>query len=216
MTLAELRADVFRRLDSASGAFFSSADVDEALNEGLMELSDETEWFERVARIDLLERRPYYDLRTVFPSDEVLTAGRAFNTQTNVWLDPVSAMDLDAHADPRWERVTGQPSHVFLRGLWWLGYWPMLASETGTIEQYVTALPPLMVKDYDEPTIPRHIQPCLVEYALAVLLPQQGEVTKGLAAWEAYRRLEQALRAQVDERGHVPQRQGLGVPHQYS
>jgi len=209
VTKAELREETYRRLGEAgvSATFFSDDDVDEAITEGLMELSDETEWYEVSQTVDLCMDRLYYDVRTIFPDREVLTPGRVFNVQTNRWLVPSSVRDLDA-AYARWEQITGQPDRVLTRGLWWVGYWPMTSAESGTVTQYATALPEALEDDEDRPELPTVYHDALVQYALAILLPQAGEVTKALAAWERYMTAEGALVATVAGRGAVPMGHG--------
>lgn len=210
MTKAELRTDLYRRLEesSSSPVFFSEDDLDEALDEAYMEISDETEWREVYRTVDLLHTRPYYDLRTVFPEYEVLTPGKAFHEDTNRWLIPSSARDLDA-GYRRWEQVNAQPERVVVRGLWWLLYWPITQAESGTVKQYATVLPDALDDD-DEPGFEAVFHPALVEYALARLLPQLGEVTKALDAWAQYLAYEAGLTAFVQGRGLVPMEQGFG------
>lgn len=211
MTLEDLIARTQERLEesSTSPVFWSEDDVAEALNEGYMELSDAAEWYELWRTVDLLASRPYYDLRTVFSGQDVLTPGRAFHEDTNRWLVPVSPADLDRKYR-RWEQVAGVPDSILMRGLWWLGYWPITTSESGTVKQYATALPDALDEDDDEPGFEEAYQDGLIEYALSVLLPQVGEVTAALEAWQRYLGYETALSARVSGRGSVPMRHGYG------
>lgn len=210
MTRAELRADLARRLEEAVGSpvFVSTDDLDAALAEAYADLSDATEWYEIWRPVRLCHTRPYYDVRTVFPDDEILTPTRAFNEQTNRWLVPDTPVGLD-RGYRRWEQVYGQPERMTVRGLFWFGYWPIVAAETGTVKQYATALPPALT-DEESPGFPDVFHRGLVEHALADLLPQFGEVTKALEAWTAYEAYEQGLDAYVQGRGAVPQVQGFG------
>lgn len=212
MTLSELRAETRRRLEASGTVFVTNADIDAALNDGAAELADATEWLEIWRTVDLRASRPYYDLRTIFAGQSILTPGRAFHEDTNRWLRPVSPADLDGHY-ARWEQVTGQPDSQLTRGLFWVGYWPITASESGTVKQYATALPPAMDEDSDEPGIDPIYHDALVEYALAELWPQMGEVSKALEAWDTYVGIETALQAGVQGRGSVPQVRGFGAAH---
>ena len=173
-----------------------------------MEISDATEWYEVWRTLDLLYTRPYYDLRTVISDVEVLTPGAAFHEDSNRWLIPSSASDLD-RGYVRWERVRSIPERLIVRGLWWLGYWPIIGSATGTVKQYATALPPAM-EDDDTPGFPEAFHLGLVEFGLSELLPQIGEVQKALEAWDAYVGYEAGLQAYVGGRGAVPLMQGYG------
>jgi len=188
--------------------FFSDDDLDAALHEAYMDISDATEWYEVWRRVPLLHTRPYYDLRRVFSDVEVLSPTRAFNEQTNRWLIPDTPRGLD-RGYRRWEQAYGESSRMVVRGLFWIGYWPIVAVESGSVKQYATALPPALA-DEDAPGFPEVFQRALVEHALADLLPQLGEVTKALEAWAAYEAIETELDAHVQGRGGVPQLQGYG------
>ena len=212
MTLAEMRTEVFRRLNenSVSPDFWTQSDVDEALNDGLEEISDASEWYERHASIPILNQRPYYDLRTNLGDDTILSPGRALNVQTNRWLEPTYVRDLDYHTYRRWENITtGQTERMFLRGLWWLGFFPQNGSDSGFIRFWYTSLPPTLVNTYDEPGFPREFHLGLVEYALGDLLGQEGETKKAMKFWAAYQGYEAGLMAFADKRQSKDRLQAL-------
>ena len=203
MTLAEMRTEVFRRLNesSVSPDFWSEADVDEALNDGLAEISDASEWFERHASIPALHQRPYYDLRTVLQDDTILAPGRCLNVQTNRWIEPTYVRDLDYHTYRRWESIaTGQMERMFLRGLWFLGFFPQASADSGYVRLWYKAIPPPLVNATDEPGFPREFHYGLVEYAVGDLLGQEGETKKALTKWAAYQQKEDGLTAYTDKR----------------
>jgi hypothetical protein len=204
VTLAELRAEVFRRLEESatSPTFWTADDVDAALNEGYAELSDAAEWFERTFAIDLLNARLYYDLRTIWP-EPILGIKAILNDQTGRWLKPCRVLDLDARS-LRWESITGTPDSWLQRGFWWLGLWPLATSDAGTVTATVTAMPPELVNDDDVPGFPETLHEGLVRFALADLWAQDAETTKALEAWTAYLAYEAALAGWVDGRIGVP------------
>jgi hypothetical protein len=209
VTFDELKAETFRRLQEVAAApvFWTDADVSAALNEGYQEISDATEWYERVVTIDLLRERPYYDLRRIVP-DPLLRVGSAFNLQTNRWLTPCSVPDLD-RGWRRWETTIGEPDHVLIRGLCWLRYWPMNGAQSGSIQQHYTAIPPTLAVDADVPGFPLPVHYGLVEYALADLWAQDAETTLATTAWAAYLAYETALTDFVQGRVAVPMVKGL-------
>jgi hypothetical protein len=207
MTKADLRAAVRRRLEAASSVFVSDDDIDDAVNDGYREISDATEWREVWRTVDLCASRPYYDVRTIFAGVEILTPLRAFQEDTNRWLAPRSPGDLDS-TYLRWEQVGGQPDAMLMRGLFWLGYWPITASEAGTVKQYASALPDALDDDEDEPGFSDVYHEVLVDYALADLWPQFGEVSKALEAWANYEAGEGALLGYIQGRGSVSQVRG--------
>jgi hypothetical protein len=209
MTFAELKTDVARRLAEANGrVVWSDIEIATAINEGYAELSDATEWNERTIGIDLLASRPYYDLRTAVP-EPLLGVGPAFDESTNRWLLPTAVRELDAH-DRRWERVTGAPQRLILRGLWWAGLYPRVTSDAGVLRQYYTALPAPLSDDTDEPGFPEVFHDGPVYYALCDLWSLDGETARALAAWQSYLAIEAALAAYVDERVARPIVHGHG------
>lgn len=204
MTRADLRTEVFRRLQESSSApvFWTADDIDAAVDEGYDELSDATEWCERWFTVDLLQQRPAYDLRTL-TTDTVLNIGRAFHVDTNRWLTPTTPRELD-RGYRRWETVTGAPIRLWMSGLWWLRYYPLAGTDAGEVKQYIVVLPDALADDADEPGFPETLHYGLVEYALADLWAQDGEPTKALAAWKAYLAYEAGLMAFVQGRAAVP------------
>lgn len=201
MTFGEMKTEAFRRLNenSSSPVFWEETDVEAALNEGYEELSDATEWYERHATIDLCSNKPYYDLRTVL-TDTFLSPTRAFNNQTNRWLTPDIVRNLDLNTFRQWETITGEPERMFVRGLWWLGYFPKSSSDSGTIKQYYTAIPPPMSAAADEPGFPQEFHYGIVEYGLYDLLAQGGETKKALAHWLGYLGYQEGLQKYVKGR----------------
>jgi hypothetical protein len=208
MTRAEIKSEVFRRLQESSSApvYWTEDDVETAIDEGYAEISDATEWYERYITVDLLNERPWYDARTVI-GDSCLAVGPVFNEQTNRWLTSNAITDLDK-GDRRWERVTGEPQRILRRGLWWFGYWPRVTADSGTVKQYFTGLPDAMDEELDEPGFPEPYHYGLVEYALYDLWAQDAESQKALQAWQAYIGYETGLLAFVDDRIQVPMWRG--------
>lgn len=204
MTFAEIKAEVFRRLqeDSTAQVFWTEAEVEEAIHDGEDEMADATEWLERWQTIDILKDRPYYDLRTNIRRN-FLIAGPVFNDTTNRWLTPVSAQDLDK-GDRRWEERIGEPEFFMIRGLWWLGLWPFKGNQVGSVKQYYRALPIHMAEDSDEPGFHRTFHYGLVEYAVADLHSQDGEVDLAWRAWKRYAAFEAKLADYIGHRAYIP------------
>ena len=209
MTFQALQAEVSRRLaEVSSGRIVWSLDeIKQAINDGYAEISDAVEWNEQWEDLDLLADRPYYDLRAIL-GEAFLALRPAFDRQTNRWLIPSTVEELDQH-DRRWERVTGEPQRLVLRGLWWLGLYPRIQSEIGQIKQGFVALPDPLEEDEDEPGIPDTFQYALVDFALTDLWAQDGEVSLALAAWAAYLKNEDEFREWLDGRAGGPMRRGF-------
>ena len=188
MTLAEMNAEVYRRIEEETSApvFWTSADVDAALNDTYIEFCDLTECHTSAVTVSGLSHRTYYDLRNLLATtEEPLVVDAVYNATTYRWLIPASAFDLDTAVYPRWESVTGEPDTYFVRGLWWLGIYPQLASDTGTFT-VIAATVPARLTASDSPTFEADYHNALVEGALYELLCQDREVTKGLAHYDIF------------------------------
>jgi hypothetical protein len=206
-----MQQEVSRRVAEVSGrVFWSTQEIKDALNAGLMEISDACEWNETYVEFDLLNDRPYYDVRTLI-GENVLSIKPSFDEQTNRWLIPSGQRQLDQH-DRRWERVTGEPQRVFTRGLFWLGLFPRSQSDVGTIKQYYTALPDPLDDDDDEPGFSDTFHSAIVEYALTDLWAQDAETTWALTAWASYLAGEAGLRAWVQGRAGDAIARGFDSP----
>lgn len=204
MTFGELKADVNRRLREVSDApvFWTEADVESAINDTLMELSDETEWNEQWITIDLLTDRPYYDLRTVV-GPSLVSIGPVYHEDTNRWLEPSTAESLD-QKDRRWETATGSPQRILMKGLWWVGLWPRIQSETGSVRQYFAGLPAALEDDADVPGFPVQFHDGLTDGAVAELLARDGQTTATLAAWADYLVVEAKVKDWRQQRVRLP------------
>jgi hypothetical protein len=201
MNFGEMKTEVYRRLrvDSTTPVWYSEDDVEDSLNEGLEEMSDATEWCEDYSIVSLLSNLQYYDLRTDVP-DTILAPKRAFNITTNRWLTPTDIRDMDFQTYVRWEEVTGEPERLIMRGLWWMGFWPIKNSDTGKVKVYYTCLPEAMVADTDEPDFPSEFQIGIIMYAMADLLAQDRETKKALRYWNQYQEIEKRFAKYVKQR----------------
>lgn len=208
MTRAEIKEEVFRRLreSASSPVFWTVADVVESINEGYGEISDSSEWYERVKVVDLIKDRPYYDVYSVLDPC-FLRIDVGFNETTNRWLTHTYHSSFD-QVDKRWEMRVAEPEHLLFRGLRWLSYWPYKGVATGTIRQYFIAVPPVLCDDADEPGFPEQFHYGLVEYALYDLFTQDHEVALALESWKAYQSYDQGLTAWVNKRVAIPDRPG--------
>lgn len=198
MNFGQMQSEVRTRLNESTTAFYTDADIAAALNEGLAEMADATEFYERVANITLQIDRTWYDLSSILP-DTFLSPRRIWNSVGNWWLIPTTVRDLDSKL-ALWETPHGQPNEYVLRGNWWLGVFPKTATDQSGLRVAYTAIPPDMSNDSDEPGFPREFHFGLVEYALFDCLSQQRETQKALGYWKSYKGYEAALRQWVEKR----------------
>ncbi len=198
MNFGQMQTEVRRKLNETSATFWTNDDIQEALNEGYGEISDETEWYEREATIQTTANRLYHDLRSIL-GDTFLSLRRVWNATTEEWLYPTGHREMDG-GYRQWELVQGEPRQVYIRGLWWLAQWPKRPVDDGRSRVVYTAIPPAMDDSTDEPEFPKEFHRGIVEYALSDLLSQERETKKAVACWNQYLTYQQGLKQFVQGR----------------
>ena len=199
MNLSELEAIVMARADESatSPVYWTSADVQHALQEGYQCISEASEWYETNETYGLTDGLMYHNLQLLL--DKVpLRVTSVWNTQTNRWLTPCSVRDLDREIH-KWEEIGGEPEQWFIRGVWTLGLFPIPDDTGGTITIYHTALPAALTTT-TEPGFPGEFQYGLIHYALYELFGQEAETREALRHWDIYEGYEKALKRWVDHR----------------
>lgn len=207
MTLGEMKSDVRRRLNESGTVFFSDDDIAESLQEGLDEIADICEYYEREMTLSLLRGRTYYDLTSLTP-ETFLSPRRGWNTTTQRWVRATDYREQDDQTYSQWESVSGQPEAYLMRGNWWLGVWPRNSSDVGGLRFYHTAIPESLADD-DEPAFPREFHPAAAEFALFDLLGQQRETEKALLLWTSFLSYCTRLKQHVDKRQQIAERRVL-------
>ncbi len=194
-----MKADVRRKINAASTAFFTDSDIEDALNEAYEEMADATEFYERQATIDMLAGRTYYDLTSLLP-DTFLSPRRAWNTTTQKWFGPTDTLERDS-AYVQWELTYGAPEYYLLRGNWWLGVWPRANDDTSyKARVYYTAIPEHMSAATDTPAFPKEFHQGVVDLALAELFAQNRDPKKVISSWKSGESYVAGLRDHVNAR----------------
>lgn len=201
-TFAELKTDVFRRLNESPSApvYWSEADVEAAINEGYDCLADATEACETSTSITWTAalHQDLWDTCDGTTAAELLRPIRIQNDTTGQWLTPISVRELDRRYS-RWRTVSGQPSYCVMRGLRYLDLHPY-PSAAGTATMHYAAWPTALSADDDTPSLPQAFHPALVSYALYDLYAQEGETQKALRYYAEYFDQERRLRDFVASR----------------
>lgn len=204
MTFLELQTEVARRIEESTGspAFWTVAQIKEAINRGYRETADVAEWNETSTSLSLTANTTYYDLSTLIINTRILTVKRIYNDQTSRWLTPRDVLDFDRRFK-QWENTTGEPGEFIVRGLWWLRFDRYKTATSGTVTVYYTAVPTDLSADGDTPAFPQEFHLALVEYAVADLLFQDAETKKGMKSWSRFLALQEGLRRHVNQRASL-------------
>jgi hypothetical protein len=200
-----METDVFRRLEELqiSPTRWSTEDVDRAINEGLEELSDISEFYERYATIKLRQYAVYYDLRAVVP-DTILRVTSIYNPTNNLWLRPTDVWELDYKTARQWEIVYGEPQKWQLRGLWWMGLYPATSTTNSILRVYYRSLHPTLTDVTQSPQqLPEDYHTNLVDYAMYTLLADDMEESSSLRYWQRFNAAAQALKQQCSSGGRA-------------
>src|SRR5687767_9898396 len=157
MNLGQMVDRVLETLEeeTENPVYWSRADAEESLNEGLVCMADFSEYNETQLTIPQLAHRQYYDLRThVQRGEQFLAPKRVRNLATGQWLPWSSTRVLDSHLG-QWEGTPSACERVTARGLFWLGVYGTASGDTGVLRASAVTIPTLLIADEDEPQFPR-------------------------------------------------------------
>lgn len=180
--LSQIIENVRIRHESESTIRWADADIVDAINDGLDDLSEVTRFYERHVSVPIGNLRTYYDLRGFLP-ETALGVTSVWSTVTETWLDPVSPLELGS----RWEQAAGPSLSFFTRGLYWMAVLPKTETGTGIFRVYFAAhaphftFPQAVLMDLLDDMVP-----ALEEYALYELAAQDGETDRALGHWGEY------------------------------
>ena len=185
MTLAEMRSQCRRKLNEAAATFFTDADIDASLNEGLSQIAEVSGYFERQAIIPMLENRMYYDLSHIVTYD-FLAPNAVYNPNGRKWLTATDFREMDS-AWRQWETQTGQPEKYLMRGNWILGVWPKPSVDVPAgLRLYYSGVPAALENETDTPGFDRERHHGIVDYAMSDLMTQIRETKKAEGYWQSF------------------------------
>lgn len=213
MTLGEIIDDVLTRIEEETGSpsRWSRSDARDSINDGLDELSDATEFYERTAVFTLRARAVYHDVRTV-GDEPFLRVSSIYNPARSRWIDATNVRDLDDFTSRQWIRNDGEPDQWFMRGLWWLGIYPRSRSQDSVLHLKGKALHPHMTDETERPRqLPEEYHRTLVEYAVYDLLARDDETAKALEHFSEFEKMSRELDKRVANRTQIPMRGHFGT-----
>jgi hypothetical protein len=200
LILSNVLSRVRTRFDAESSVRWDDETIIASINEGLDELSEGAQHYERIVSIPVT-RRSFYDLRGFIP-DDVISVRAVWSTIRQDWLIPTSEEKLGR----RWEETVGDSYHFFLRGWSWLGVFPHPAGDSsvanGFLRVYFNCLAPQLGHSQAVlPDLPDDFSPMLEDYALYDLQAQDGETDKALGHWTDFAGRQKKLTSFVASRG---------------
>lgn len=203
MNFAELESETFTRLAESSSApvVWSVEEVHRAINSGYAEISEASEWYERVYNFPTLAGRVYYDLRTNLSGELPLALLAVYVPGINRWLSIYSVREFDYMLFRQWERTQGSfAERCILRGAFWFGVQPTPTVDGAPVQVRATALPRPLVYAFDEPGFPVEFHYGIVNYAVYELKALERETAVALSYYADYLADEDGLTAYVEDR----------------
>jgi len=150
MNRQEIRTRILESLNesASSPVFFSIAQIDEAINEGMEILAEEANAIKRTAFTALRPATTYYYTQGI--ATDMMAPYRIWLTHLDRRLVAISMADLDARRE-RWIRTSGDPEYWFSISWNLFGIYPAPASGGGVMRIDYLAWPRPMLDDSDEP-----------------------------------------------------------------
>ncbi len=198
MTLAKLRDRVLRRLgeDPAATNYYSAADADAKINEGLRLFALLTLYVEKTATFTLVQGETWRHLRVTAADFLVPLRVRIIGGDR---LRPARLAELDALKN-NWQKNQGAPKRYALLGDDLLAITPQADDGATSLELTYAADATTLTADGDVPGIPTARHPDLADYAVHVLRVREGGIEFAKTRPLMERFLESANETAVDVR----------------
>jgi len=196
VTFQELQNQVLQELeeDVTTPVFHLRSYVRDAINNGYRCLAEATEFYvsSEPRSVDMESGVLHVTVPSI-DDNGVLGITRVKNGVTEWWMRFETPQFMD-FSYREWTNVSGQPEILVLRGYNVLQSFPQPSTTALAAWQfYVSALPPDLLGDGEEPLFPRQFHRALVEYALYELLLQEKDVTGAMEHYNEYLREEVRL-----------------------
>jgi hypothetical protein len=194
------------RYESAVGGSstrWSDSRLTDFVNEGLENIAEATLFYERYTTVPFQAYRTYYDLRGFTP-ETVVRIKSIYNTEGNIWLEPVNPDKLD----DRWRQSTGDPRCFFTRGIYWFGIYPASASDSSAnaddasyLRVYFAGLPNRFSNTQEVlRDLPDSMLPALEDYVLYEMAAIDKKKDMALHYWKSYQEREDRFKGFVNQR----------------
>ena len=190
---------VLVRLEDPDQRFYTTSDLVSLYNEALDELAEFTEANENYVTVKRRLYAPYIDLRGYLPPD-ALRVTAVWNMNTSRWLAPTTTRELDETLGRKWEEKPDDARWWWMRGIYFLGAYPVASDSTSTLRVYYLSLFPHVDEDGGLATglstsvrLPPDYASAIEDYMMYSLLVQKKETQKAMQHWARFRDAEQEL-----------------------
>ena len=147
MDSAQIIIDSVRvRLEDPNKRFFNDEDMVISYNDAIDEISEISEINETYITVQRRKNAPYSDLRAFLPPD-ALRVTAVWNIGTNKWMHPVTVDELDNQVGRLWENRPDKSRWWWMRGLFYLGTYPVVTTDNDPMQVWFSALLPHVEQD---------------------------------------------------------------------
>lgn len=195
-TAAESIGRVRQAIEDPDEKFFTLDDYVRVYNDALDEISEITEVYEQHVYVKRRKHALYADLRGVLPPT-FLRITSVYNPHSGKWLNPTSVRELDNSIGRFWEKRAEHSRWWFMRGLWFLGAYPVAEDDVHPLKIWYTALMPHIKADGGKvsgtesiPDLPPDFHTAIENYMMYALLAERKEADKSL---EYYKRFTEQI-----------------------
>ena len=196
MTRDEITAVVQTSLDDLTGAFFTTDDLNDSLQDSYDLSALVSECIETYINVNFVSNLTYYNFATSLT--RYLRIIAIYNNNTNRWLEATSLLGL-INIDAKWETTTGEPLYFWPVDSTYVAIYPRPASATGNMlvfyKQYANTL-----SGSDTPQVPDENIKVLDYLSVSDLLDQIEEFKKSLDYFKLSQETLAELAKAVDKR----------------
>lgn len=205
-TAAQTIARVKIYIEDPTEKFFDLSDYVRVYNDALDEISESTEVYESSVYVKRRKWAVYTDLRGALPPT-FLRVTAVWNPNTQKWLDPITVRELDETVGRNWEEHEDQTRWWFMRGLWYLGAYPVAGDDVSPLKVYYASLMPHVEEQgglvsglTTTPDLPPDFNEAIENYMMYELLGERKEVDKSLEYFKRFQAQLPALKDVADNR----------------
>lgn len=195
MTKGQLIARVKLNLDS-NDIFYSVDDYNDALQDAYDDTVVDTLCIEKTVDITLPANFLYHNLPTYIP--DFLAVRAIYNSRINLWLEPISLLELKAMRYD-WEKAVAQPTHYCPLSWEYIILWPTYTSDQTYTVKYAAQAETLLGAAASV-NIYQNAARTPEDYCTADLLEQAQEIKKAELYWTAYEEKKKHLCGEIVDR----------------
>jgi hypothetical protein len=191
-TAAETIARVRTAIEDPNEQYFNIDDYVRVYNDALDEISEQTEVYEKSIYVKRRKNAMYTDLRGILPST-FLRVTSVYNPHTGKWLNPTTARELDNSIGRFWERRNDHARWWMMRGLWFLGAYPVAGDDVSPLKIWYSALMPHVEATGGKvsgtesiPDLPPDFHTSIENYMMYALLAERKEADKALIYYKRF------------------------------